>query len=161
MPHMHAISSWATDDRKVLLHFDKPALRIFSSYVQHEDTDCEAGGILLGSVHGNHLLIEQATVPTERDKRFRYLFERMPFGHDAIALTRWKESQGTIRYLGEWHTHPEDDPTPSHLDRSEWSRLSSIRRDERPLLVVIVGRASLYTALVSASGEAQVLLPID
>ncbi|WP_323133565.1 Mov34/MPN/PAD-1 family protein [Halopseudomonas aestusnigri] len=122
---MRLMSSWATSDKRTLLHFSESTLEIFYQHVQASDTDCEAGGLLLGSVHGAHMLIEQATVPTIWDKRFHYLFERMPFGHEVIALARWRASQGTVRYLGEWHTHPEDHPQPSSLDRSEWNHLSA------------------------------------
>lgn len=158
---MQFMSSWSTDDRKTLLCFSEATLDTLLKHVQAKDTDCEAGGLLLGSVHGNHMLIEQATVPTEWDKRFRYLFERMPFGHQAIALAQWTASQGTIRYLGEWHTHPEDHPTPSGLDRSEWNRLSSRRRDKRSMVAVVVGRKNLYVEFVPGSGRGPVLLPVE
>jgi integrative and conjugative element protein (TIGR02256 family) len=158
---MQFLRSWATDDRSRLLHFSMDTIETFSQHVQDSDADCEAGGLLLGSVHGSHMLIKQATVPTEWDKRFRYLFERMPFGHEAIALSRWTASQGTIRYLGEWHTHPEDHPYPSGLDRSEWTRLSAQRRDNRLMLAVIVGRKSLYVELVPISGCGPVLIPVE
>jgi len=155
------MSSWATGDKRTLLHFSDSVLEIFGQYTQACHADCEAGGLLLGSVHGRHLLITQATVPTAWDKRFRYLFERLPFGHDAIALARWTASRGTIRYLGEWHTHPQDRPYPSNLDRSEWSRLSAKRRDKRPMLAVIVGRQTLHVELVSKSGCNLVFVPIE
>jgi integrative and conjugative element protein (TIGR02256 family) len=158
---MQLISSWATEDRRTLLHFSESTLVTFLGHIQVNDSDCEAGGLLLGSVHGTHMLIEQATIPTAWDRRFRCLFERMPFGHEAIALTRWAASQGTIRYLGEWHTHPEDHPNPSGLDRSEWNRLSAKRLDKRAMLVVIIGRKSLYVELVPSSGQGPVLLPVD
>lgn len=158
---MQFLNSWATSDRRTLLHLSTATLETFCQYIQSSDADCEAGGLLLGSVHGAHMLIEQATVPTAWDKRFRYLFERMPFGHEAIALSRWTASQRTVRYLGEWHTHPEDHPQPSGLDRSEWQRLSAERRDKRPLLAVIVGRKSLYVELVPSSGYGKAFLPVE
>lgn len=158
---MQFLNSWATSDRRTLLHLSTATLKTFCQYIQSSDADCEAGGLLLGSVHGAHMLIEQATVPTAWDKRFRYLFERVPFGHEAIALSRWTASQGTVRYLGEWHTHSEDYPHPSGLDRSEWQRLSAERRDKRPLLAVIVGRKSLYVELVPSSGYCRVFLPVE
>ncbi|WP_233989805.1 Mov34/MPN/PAD-1 family protein [Pectobacterium brasiliense] len=158
---MQFMSSWATDDRRTLLHFSESTLETFCQHIQASDTDCEAGGLLLGSVHGTHMIIEQATVPTAWDRRFYYLFERMPFGHEAIALARWMASQGTIRYLGEWHTHPEDHPNPSGLDRSEWSLLSAKRLDKRPMLAVIVGRKSLYVELVPRSGLGSALVPLE
>ena len=85
----------------------------------------------------------------------------MPFGHAAIALARWTGSQGTVRYLGEWHTHPEDHPQPSGLDRLEWIRLSARRLDKRPMLAVIVGRKSLYVELVPSSGRDTVFTPVE
>lgn len=151
------MSSWGTDDRKTLLHFSESTLETFRLHIQARDADCEAGGLLLGSVHGSHMLIEQATIPTAWDKRFRYLFERLPFGHESIALSRWRESQGTIRYLGEWHTHPQDYPSPSGIDRTEWNLLSEKRIDKRPTLAVIVGRKSLYVELVPSSGAGLIL----
>ena len=158
---MQFLGSWATGDKGTLLHFSAATLQTFNQHIQGTDADCEAGGLLLGSVHGGHLLIEQATFPTAWDKRFRYLFERMRFGHEAIALSRWTATQGIIRYLGEWHTHPEDHPHPSGLDRSEWSRLSAQRRDMRPMLAVIVGRKALYVELVTSSGRGSVLSPVE
>lgn len=158
---MQFMSSWATDDRKTLLHLSASTLEIFCQHIQVGDADCEAGGLLLGSVHGGHMLIEQATVPTARDNRSRCGFERKPFGHGAIALARWTASQGTIRYLGEWHTHPEDHPHPSGLDKSEWNRLSAKRLDKRPMLAVIVGRKALYVELVPNLSRGSVLTPVE
>lgn len=158
---MQFMSSWATNDKRTLLHFSTATLETFCLHLQTSEADCEAGGLLLGSVHGAHMLIEQATVPTAWDKRFRCLFERMPFGHEAIALSRWTASQGTVRYLGEWHTHPEDYPRPSGLDRSEWNRLSAKRRDKRPMLSVIVGRKDLYVELVPSTGRGSVFTPVE
>lgn len=79
----------------------------------------------------------------------------------AIALSRWMASQGTVRYRGEWHTHPEDYPHPSGLDRSEWNYLSAKRRDKRSMLSVIVGRKALYVELVPSSGRGSVLTPVE
>jgi integrative and conjugative element protein (TIGR02256 family) len=158
---MRFMSSWAADEKRTLLHLSDATLQTFYLHIQSADTDCESGGLLLGSVHGAHMLIEQATVPTTWDRRFRYMFERMPFGHQAIALARWTASNGTVRYLGEWHTHPEDHPHPSGLDRSEWRRLAKLRRDMRPMLAVIVGRKSLYVELVSGSGRGSVCVPVE
>ena len=158
---MQLMSSWAADDNRTLLNFSKSTVETLYQHVQACDSDCEAGGLLLGSVHGSHMLIEQATVPTVWDKRFRNLFERMPFGHEAIALARWTASRGTIRYLGEWHTHPEDNPKPSALDRSEWRRLAASRRDLRPLLALIVGRQIFHVELIAKTGRGTVFSPIE
>lgn len=158
---MQFMSSWATSDKKNLLHLSPSTLETFNQFVQTGHFDSEAGGLLLGSVHGAHMLVERATIPTAWDKRFRYLFERLPLGHEAIALARWAESRGTIRYLGEWHTHPEDYPRPSSVDVCEWKKLASIRLDKRSMLAVIVGRKALHVELVSQTGFGSVLQCFD
>ena len=158
---MRFMSAWGTADRKTLVHFSERTLSVFQDHIQSRARDWEAGGLLLGTVHGNHMLIDQATIPTNWDKRFRTFFERMPFGHQAIALSRWNASKGTVRYLGEWHTHPEDNPHPSGLDRSEWNRLSGLRQDRRPMLAVIVGRRGLYVELTPTKGGGLRLVGIE
>ena len=77
---MHFMNSWATPDRRVLVNFAESVIAIFDRHIQALPSDCEAGGLLLGTVHGSNIMVVEATVPTTWDKRFQYLFERMPFG---------------------------------------------------------------------------------
>jgi hypothetical protein len=53
--------------------------------------------------------------------------------------------------------HPQDYPTPSGLDRTEWTKLSKRRADGRPILAVIVGRKNLYVELVPHNGIGSVM----
>jgi integrative and conjugative element protein (TIGR02256 family) len=158
---MQFIDSWATTDQRILLSLADPVLAVFERYIQLSHSDCEAGGLLLGTVHGAHIAVVEATIPTICDKRLRHLFERMPFGHSSIARKRWHASGGTVRYVGEWHTHPQDFPQPSGLDRTEWNKLSCARTDGRPTLAVIVGRKGLYVELVPHIGIGPMLTPLD
>lgn len=158
---MQFLSSWATQDKKTLLNFSQSVMNTFFQHIQAKNTDLEAGGLLLGSVHGTHMLIKEATVPTDQDNQLLHLFERMPHGHNKIAAERWKTSKGKTRYLGEWHTHPEDHPTPSALDRKEWNQLAEKRLDGRPLLTVIIGRKSIHVELITRSNKKQLLFPFD
>ncbi len=158
---MQYLSSWATSNKLTLLHFSAPVIEIFEQYIQNAVSDSEAGGILLGTVHGTNILVTEATTPTAWDKRFKFLFERMPIGHRSIAQLRWRNSDATIRYIGEWHTHPEDYPSPSDLDCDEWRKLSMQRKDKRPLLAVIVGRKNLHVELVSHSIERKIMSSIE
>lgn len=158
---MQHMTSWGTSDHRVFVTLSDQVLAVLRKHVQLRDSDPESGGILLGHVRGENLEILEATLPTPLDRRMRYLFERMPFGHQLIANKRWAASNGTFRYLGEWHTHPEDIPTPSGLDRAEWLKLAKGRSDQRPLLTIIVGRASLNVELVSSSGTSVTLAAID
>jgi len=157
---MFFLRYWATPDRRVFVSLDESVLEDFQSHIQNLPSDHEAGGLLLGTVHGAHMIITEVTVPTLKDKQCRYFFERMPFGHKAIAESRWRASAGTIRYLGEWHTHPQDHPTPSGLDRTEWALLAGKRADGRPLLAIVVGRQGLHVEIVSPNENRLIMEPI-
>lgn len=157
---MPFVSDWGSSHRTVLLNFDAAVLSVFAKHIQRRHQDCEAGGVLVGTVHEAGLLVAEASEPTGRDVRRQYFFERMPFRHRALARSRWRSSAGTMRYLGEWHTHPQDYPTPSALDRTQWVLLARKRADGRPMLAVIVGRRSLHVELVPARGTSDILCPV-
>lgn len=156
---MQFVSGWTTPDKRILVNFDDKVLDVFRQHIQRLSSDAEAGGLLLGEVRGGHLNLVGATFPTAGDLRSRYSFERLPQGHAELAQNMWSDSRGTVRYLGEWHSHPQDFPIPSGIDRSEWKRLASERKDKRPFLAVIVGNAGLHVELVPSKGDGLVLHP--
>lgn len=155
---MRHLSDWTLADGSLLLNFSDEVRGVFERNVQVGDLP-ESGGVLLGTVHDRGLLVTVATTPTRLDRQFRYLFERLPFGHRAVAQRLWRSTAGTTRYIGEWHTHPQDVPTPSDIDLNEWQKLARVRADNRPLLAVIVGRHALHAELAHGNGHRQLLRP--
>lgn len=151
-------NEWISQDNKTLLYFETGALNQFSKYIQSKGTTPESGGLLLGTIHGDHLIVKEITTPTIWDKCRRYLFERSPMGHSKVADDRWRESHGLVRYIGEWHTHPEDYPLPSSLDIMEWQKLAEQRADKRSLLAVIIGRKGMYIELISSGGQRTIFI---
>ncbi|WP_457374776.1 Mov34/MPN/PAD-1 family protein [Pseudomonas tolaasii] len=149
---MRFLDSWATHDSLKFVHLLPEVLDTFHAFVQGPQ-HLEAGGILLGCVRGPHLQIIEATTPSPRDRRSKFSFERDDYYHDATAIKRWEESAGIIRYLGEWHTHPENYPSPSSTDLREWRTLAESRIDGRPLLALIVGRKGLHLELMGPGGN--------
>jgi len=156
---MQYVSDWATENQRLLLNFSDSVLEVFKDHVQI-GVRPESGGILLGTVHERGLLVTTATSPTKLDRQLRFLFERSPFGHRAVARRKWRQSGGLIRYIGEWHTHPQRIPTPSSIDLDEWRKIAIARLDERPLLAVIVGQHGLHVELASGNGRREVLAPV-
>ena len=103
----------------------------------------EAGGLLLGYRRTPHLHIISCTTPNQKDRRFRYSFARLDNNHSAFATQLWKKTNGKAYYLGEWHTHPVNSPTPSGIDRHEWTKL--IQSTHGPELVfLIIGRKGIF-----------------
>ena len=136
-----------------MIHIRPSVMEMLEVYVQNKLSDPESGGILLGTVHGPHLDLVHATLPFPTDRKSRCRFERHPKGHTEVANQFWRESGGIIRYVGEWHTHPEDQPSPSSIDLREWKALAAKRADGRPMVGVIVGIRGIYIQSTSAAGE--------
>jgi integrative and conjugative element protein (TIGR02256 family) len=65
----------------------------------------------------------------------------------------WEKSQETMDYLGEWHTHPENNPRPSALDLREWRQISK-RRGE-PMMFIIVGIMEWWVGIGSVDRIAE------
>ncbi|WP_027611815.1 Mov34/MPN/PAD-1 family protein [Pseudomonas sp. URIL14HWK12:I6] len=149
---MQFVTTWRGPADDQFVYFHQSVLDVFERHIQ-SDSGTEAGGILLGHVRGKHLEVLEASEPTLQDRRLRYFFERMIHGHKGLADRRWRESNGLVRYVGEWHTHPQDLPSPSGTDLCEWQILARNRSDRRPMLAVIVGRQNLHVELMQAGGK--------
>ncbi|WEA41641.1 Mov34/MPN/PAD-1 family protein [Lysinibacillus fusiformis] len=117
-------------------------LRGLFHYKQVNKSDFEAGGILIGRFlsENENVIIDNYTEPSCYDIRKRYYFERLTKVHQDILNKVWKESCGTQNYLGEWHTHPEDVPSPSLHDLRSWRiLLQNQNKDVNKLFFIIVG----------------------
>ncbi len=122
-------------------HISERALQVIHQHIQDELYKNEAGGVLLGRhiLGSDDIIVDTVTEPMPGDKRERFRFFRSQYFHQYLIDRMWKESRGTCTYLGEWHTHPEQDPEPSDIDRLDWSQ--RLRRDQftEPIFFVIVG----------------------
>jgi integrative and conjugative element protein (TIGR02256 family) len=106
----------------------------------------EAGGVLLGRLVKGlpDIIVDHALGPSPQDRRGRFFFFRAKSPAQTLIDQAWQASGQTLNYLGEWHTHPEDDPSPSCIDKRDWSRISArARYEQSSLLFVIVGRKHL------------------
>lgn len=158
---MHFIAEWSANQGRNLVYIHTEVLDVLQRHIQKGVSDLEGGGLLLGYVRGSHLEIVEATIPTKFDRRFRAFFERMKDLHEHIAQKRWADSNGLIRYVGEWHTHPQDYPSPSGTDLTEWRKLAVKRKDRRPVLGLIVGRKALYLESMCSDGNGTQFSPAN
>jgi integrative and conjugative element protein (TIGR02256 family) len=118
------------------------ALAQMIGYVQNEPNKREAGGVLLGRyiLDCEDVIVDRITMPTKRDQRSRFRFFRSARLHQQAIDKAWTSSEGTCNYLGEWHTHPEPDPSPSFIDMLGWrKKLLFDKFDSDVLYFVIVG----------------------
>jgi integrative and conjugative element protein (TIGR02256 family) len=143
---------------------DAEALARMLGFRQLAAHHVEAGGVLLGRhlMACEDVVIDEVTLPMPGDRRSRLRFHRAREQHQQAIDTRWRESQGTCQYLGEWHTHPEPCPTPSRVDLDDWSRrLREDRFEGESLLFLIVGTHAVGAwEGLRRSGEIQPLRPL-
>jgi integrative and conjugative element protein (TIGR02256 family) len=112
------------------------------------DVGTEAGGILLGRyiVDSQGIVADEVTEPAAGDVREPRAFHRLDDLHARTVVERWRESDGCVHYVGEWHTHAEPRPTPSWIDLDAWTgtmRDDAEVRGAGPILFVIVGQSEI------------------
>lgn len=142
------VKEWVyTDHNSRLVVFKTHAVIRLLHHRQVKLQAREAGGVLIGERRGKHLAVCCVSEPGRGDKRKRYLFIRKGKHHQSLVDSRFRESQGTQQYLGEWHTHPEDHPSPSSMDIKSWKTKVD---DSRPMIILIIGRKSNWAALLES-----------
>lgn len=144
-----------------LLIVQQSVLELFQAFVQHHPRSPESGGILLGSSFESEEYIMRASMPTSWDRQHRCLFIRDKRSAQIFIDYEWRNSGGTINYMGEWHTHPEDFPEPSRQDLlmiQQQFKLNIHQRDS--LFLFIQGRVGIYAGQQTASGFST-LIPKD
>ena len=105
----------------------------------------ENGGILIGQLNPaeKRIILTDFTDAKETDIRARFHFFRSEKYHQKTMDELWVASDYTKTYLGEWHTHDEDVPSPSTTDIKEWRRISKGQHNSSVLFFIIIGRRKI------------------
>lgn len=136
------------NDRELIFNDSKGHLVVIMGHVVerlivyrqiHRQTP-ESAGVLIGERRGPHLVICDLSEPGLGDIRQRYRVNRKGSHHQSKVESVFIESEGTQQYLGEWHTHPEDIPSPSSTDSNSWVNIIA----DEPMLMLIVGREDFW-----------------
>ena len=128
-------------------------LEELSSHEQRPDRN-ESGGILLGLVFKCHDEILGLGAPNKADKAKLFSFIRRKNPAQRKINQAWNRSGGYVVYLGEWHTHPGSDPTPSGQDRKmiESSLRTTLMEIEYLYLVIAGGNGSVWVGRQDRNG---------
>lgn len=118
------------------------------AHKQVKSDSAEAAGVIIGERRGNHLVIQRISEPGQDDRRSRYAVDRCGRIHQLAVDQAFSQSGGTLQYLGEWHTHPEDYPTPSPRDLKSWRKHLI---DPEPMVLIIVGLSQIWVAKKAGS----------
>ncbi len=97
----------------------------------------EAGGQLFATLNGNTITVTDATGPRKTDKRNRhsYIPDRLLEQEEITDFY----SRG-FHYIGDWHTHPQESPVPSDVDRQNLAEMVQLsKHDLNGFLMLIIG----------------------
>lgn len=87
----------------------------------------EAGGLIYGVLYERGVVLTGVTAPMPLDDRSRYHFHRRDPKHLETVEREYEITRGHINLLGEWHTHPQKNPSPSTIDTRQWREIDSAR----------------------------------
>lgn len=132
-----------TDEFGSLLVIMPSVLKKLLGYRQLDSFSNEAAGVLIGERRESHVVVHEISEPGEGDIRRRYFVDRRGPHHQAVVNEAFARSSGRLQYLGEWHTHAEDSPSPSTMDLGTWRR--HLVAQEK-MVLLIVGRKKIWAA---------------
>ena len=135
--------------RKLLIN-DDIELRIKQIQAEHSFKR-EIGGILVGLYDADHesLRVTDISFPYSYDQRCQFRFLRKSNGHQELMDQLWEDSEHTKAYLGEWHTHNQDNPVPSMIDRNTWKRIAKRNNNFDDSYFMIIGKKAFVVWTVS------------
>lgn len=142
------------------LEIPESALSTLNGQRQLKESDPESGGILLGRaiLNSADIVLDDVRLPMAGDQQSRTRFYRLKWPAQYAIFHAWICSGGSTNYLGDWHTHPELDPTPSVQDRQNWMNIARRRRFGGPdLFFIIVGQKALRVWEVDEEGNIEAL----
>ncbi|MEX5551428.1 CBASS system CD-NTase/cGAS isopeptidase Cap3 [Pseudomonas pergaminensis] len=119
------------------------ALNKLLGYRQLDSFSNEAAGVLIGERRDSHIVVHEISEPGEGDIRRRCYVDRRGSHHQVIVNEAFVRSSGRLQYLGEWHTHPEDQPSPSAIDLGTWRRHLVAQNQ---MVLLIIGRKEIWAA---------------
>lgn len=114
---------------------------VWRKYRQISIKDNEACGILIGGYNEKQkkIFIDLCTEPQKADLRKRVLFTLQDSYHQQRVNEVFISSQQTQFYLGTWHSHPENYPSPSGTDLRDWNNCIKRNSHNKFMVFAIIG----------------------
>jgi integrative and conjugative element protein (TIGR02256 family) len=141
----HAVIVYPIGRSGQRLSFMPEVLKQLARHQQTRFWHREAGGQLFARIEDCNVRVVEATGPRPTDRRCRSRYEPDRVAEQAEIDARFPQG---LHFVGDWHTHPEDRPTPSSIDLL--STAEGVRRSRHGLnafVLVIVGRGAFPAGL--------------
>jgi integrative and conjugative element protein (TIGR02256 family) len=138
---MFVLTSQNSITEKTKIHISEELYNLWRTSRQLNNSANEAFGVLIGSqvTVADEFWLEAGTQPQRSDLATRTSFSLRSPHHQTMVDSFYNSSNGTLGYVGTWHTHPEPTPVPSSVDITDWHECTK-RNPDRGLVFVIVGQ---------------------
>ena len=130
------------------IYIHNNVIDIWLKYRQVKKEQHESFGVLIGSCSEDRAeyWVDLVTTPYEGDEGSRYAFLLQDGQHQQEVNDAFVSTHGQSVYLGTWHTHPQKNPDPSHIDIIDWRRCIARNKDRKLFFVIIgINEICLYT----------------
>lgn len=137
---MSVAIEYVEESKQHIVYVSEAVLCVWRDLKQDKNQSTEAFGVMIGGQNQDafQFWIEACTTPFAKDVSTRSSFLLKDPRHQQSVEKHFRESKGTSGYLGTWHTHPEQIPSPSFVDLQDWHSCCA-RNLDRKLVFVIVG----------------------
>lgn len=138
---------------ETIVEIRENVINILCSYKQDTQLKKEKGGALMGKrLKNGNIIITDVTRPQPGDKESRFKNKKDKLQHQVIANQIWNNSNHYVCCIGEWHTHPERQPTPSRIDRKSWSMFVKSQNVTQTYYFIIVGIEEIEVWACNSTG---------
>ena len=98
----------------------------------------------------NTYIITNISTTNSKDRKGKYYFIRNKKQAQLVINKYWENSNGEINYLGEWHTHDEQYPTPSFVDKQLVKQMLNNKNIEinNVFMIILGNNENLYICTI-------------
>lgn len=110
----------------------------------------EHGGIVIGTklIKNNfYTVIDFYYMKNTSTKENRYSCDAKEANR--YIYNQWEKSFGINNYIGEWHTHNENYPSPSRIDRFMMEDILKRNNAPNKIFLFILGKKQIYVGAIS------------
>lgn len=127
------------------ISFSEGVIAHFALHQQKRWWNAESGGQLFARIERGLILVVEATGPRHSDRRSRFRYSPDRQAEQREIEERFPQG---LHFIGDWHTHPEDCPSPSPLDLTTTADgVSKSLHSLNAFVLAIVGRSNFPNGL--------------
>lgn len=121
------------------LFINKDVLSFITNEVRETKNEVETGGILMGYYTvKDEVVITNICGPGPKAKQKKYSIVLDSLYAQKFVNEIFKETNGQITYIGDWHSHTTDNLTPSRTDKNGLKKLANNKRSRLVMPIMLI-----------------------